>query len=87
MKNSLRILIACAVATMFIGGGLAGSAAAQDTNFISDDDLVDVNVNAGNPTTALAVNAGNVGSGDSSAAALAESDQNAGDSYEQEIED
>ena len=83
MKKALRILIALVVATTVIGGAFAGNVAASDqTNVISDNDLVDAQVNAGNPTTATAVSAANFGSGND-AIAVADSDQNAGDQYTQ----
>ena len=90
MKNALRILIALVVATTVIGGAFAGNVAAagdqsdsgDQSNYISDNDLVDAQVNAGNPTLATSVSAANFGN-DNDAIAVADSDQNAGDQYTQ----
>lgn len=80
MKRAIRLLIALTVAVTLVGGAFAGSAAAQQT--ISDDDLVDVQVNAGNPTTAVAANGANLG-GSQSATAIAQSNQDVGDDFTQ----
>ena len=83
MKKALRILLALVVATTVIGGAFAGNVAAQDqSNEISDNDLLDLQVNAGNPTVSTAVSAANFGN-NNDAVAVAESDQNAGDQYNQ----
>ena len=83
MKKALRILLALVVATTIIGGAFAGNVAAQDqTNAISDNDAFDVQANALNPTTATSVSLLNAGSGND-AVAIAKSDQNAGDQYNQ----
>lgn len=80
MKKALRTLLALVVAAAMIGGGFAGSAAATDDyNTISDDDLVDLNANVGNPVTSVAVNAGNIGSGDQTAVSDVNADYSAGD--------
>ena len=80
MKRAIRLLIALTVAVTLVGGAFAGSAAAQQT--IDDNDLVDVQVNAGNPTTAVAANGANFG-GSQTATAIAQSNQDAGDDFTQ----
>ncbi len=84
MKKSIRIMLALAVAVTLVGGAFAGSAAAD--NVIDDRDAVDTEVNAGNPTTAVAANGVNVG-GSQNAAAIAASNQNAGDDFTQNDND
>lgn len=84
MKKTIRIMLALAVAVTLVGGAFAGSAAAQQA--ISDDDGIDAQVNADNPTTAVAANGVNVG-GSQNAAAIAASNQDVGDDYSQDDSD
>ncbi|WP_226010067.1 hypothetical protein [Halomicrobium salinisoli] len=78
MKKALRTLLALVVATAMVGGGFAGTAAAQET--ITDTDLVDLNANIGNPITSVAVNAVNLG-GDQTATSDVKADYSAGDTF------
>ncbi len=84
MKRAIRLLIALTVAVTLVSGAFAGSAAANNT--IDDTDLVDVEVNAGNPTTAVAANGANFG-GSQNAVAIAQSNQDAGDDFTQNDND
>ncbi|WP_225334457.1 hypothetical protein [Halomicrobium urmianum] len=59
MNKALRTLLALVVATAMVGGGFAGTAAAQDT--ITDTSLVELNGNIANLVTSIAVNALNLG--------------------------
>ncbi|WP_226010065.1 hypothetical protein [Halomicrobium salinisoli] len=78
MKKALRTLLALVVAAAMIGGGFAGTAAAQET--ITDTDLVDANVNALNPVTSAAANVINLG-GDQTAVSDVKADYDAGDTF------
>ncbi|WP_226010068.1 hypothetical protein [Halomicrobium salinisoli] len=78
MKKALRTLIALVVATAMIGGGFAGTAAAQDT--ITDTSLVELDGNIANPVTSIAVNALNLG-GEQSIGADVGGDYGVGDNF------
>ncbi|WP_226010066.1 hypothetical protein [Halomicrobium salinisoli] len=78
MKKALRTLLALVVAAAMVGGGFAGTAAAQET--ITDTDGLEVNANVLNPVTSAAVNAINVG-GDQTATSDVKADYSAGDTF------